>query len=97
MLLSFSPNYLSLTQNWQYNIPRNQLTILTKCYFLVADELDVHPLQRLELHDQAKYINQHGLSRAAIFNAVEASLSRLDTPYIDLSVFPLIYSGSSSR
>jgi len=30
------------------------------------------------------YVNQGGLSRAAIFNAVDASLKRLDTPYIDL-------------
>lgn len=29
-------------------------------------------------------MNHSGLSRAAIFNAVEASLKRLDTPYIDL-------------
>jgi aryl-alcohol dehydrogenase-like predicted oxidoreductase len=33
---------------------------------------------------QTQYINQSGLSRAAIFNAVDASLARLDTPYIDL-------------
>ncbi|KZL82633.1 aldo keto reductase [Colletotrichum incanum] len=30
------------------------------------------------------YQNKFGLSRAAIFNAVEASLRRLDTPYIDV-------------
>ena len=30
------------------------------------------------------YINQRGLSRQAIFNAVNASLKRLDTDYIDL-------------
>lgn len=30
------------------------------------------------------YTNQYGLSRAAIFNQVDASLARLDTPYIDL-------------
>lgn len=30
------------------------------------------------------YINQNGLSRGAIFNAVDASLKRLDTNYIDL-------------
>jgi aryl-alcohol dehydrogenase-like predicted oxidoreductase len=30
------------------------------------------------------YQNNFGLSRAAIFNQVEASLRRLDTPYIDL-------------
>lgn len=30
------------------------------------------------------YVNHGGLSRQAIFRAVEASLERLDTPYIDL-------------
>ncbi|TFK68102.1 Aldo keto reductase [Pluteus cervinus] len=30
------------------------------------------------------YVNQTGLSRAGIFNAVNASLERLDTPYIDI-------------
>jgi aryl-alcohol dehydrogenase-like predicted oxidoreductase len=29
-------------------------------------------------------VNQDGLSRAAIFNQVNASLARLDTEYIDL-------------
>jgi aryl-alcohol dehydrogenase-like predicted oxidoreductase len=33
---------------------------------------------------QSKYVNQYGLSRQAIFNQVDASLARLDTPYIDL-------------
>jgi aryl-alcohol dehydrogenase-like predicted oxidoreductase len=37
-----------------------------------------------ELQHVQKYQNQYGLSRAAIFNAVEASLERLDTTYIDL-------------
>ncbi|OJA13358.1 hypothetical protein AZE42_04503 [Rhizopogon vesiculosus] len=31
-----------------------------------------------------EYVNQSGLSRAAIFNAVNASLARLETTYIDL-------------
>jgi aryl-alcohol dehydrogenase-like predicted oxidoreductase len=30
------------------------------------------------------YVNQGGLSRAAIFNAVDASLERLQTSYLDL-------------
>lgn len=34
--------------------------------------------------DTRDYVNQSGLSRAAIFNQVEASLRRLQTPYIDL-------------
>ena len=37
-----------------------------------------------DLKDQREYVNQGGLSRIAIFNAVEASLTRLETPYIDL-------------
>ncbi|THU75330.1 Aldo/keto reductase, partial [Dendrothele bispora CBS 962.96] len=36
------------------------------------------------LKNTREYVNQSGLSRAAIFNAVEASLSRLKTNYIDL-------------
>jgi len=30
------------------------------------------------------YVNHYGLSRTAIFNQVDASLARLDTPYLDL-------------
>lgn len=37
-----------------------------------------------EIKDAKDYVNQGGLSRAAIFNAVEASLKRLQTDYIDL-------------
>lgn len=36
------------------------------------------------LKDTREYVNQSGLSRAAIFNAVNASLERLQTTYIDL-------------
>src|ERR1700761_2635323 len=34
--------------------------------------------------DTLEYVNQSGLSRQAIFNAVDASLTRLETTYIDL-------------
>jgi aryl-alcohol dehydrogenase-like predicted oxidoreductase len=34
--------------------------------------------------DTKDYVNHGGLSRQAIFRAVEASLERLDTPYIDV-------------
>lgn len=36
------------------------------------------------LKKERDYVNRSGLSRAAIFNAVNASLERLNTPYIDL-------------
>ena len=39
---------------------------------------------REKMNHSKDYQNQGGLGRAAIFNQVEASLKRLDTPYIDL-------------
>ncbi|KAG7087301.1 hypothetical protein E1B28_013279 [Marasmius oreades] len=66
----------------QYNIPRNQIIIATKCYSVVANT--PAGFQGKPTPNTPEYINQYGLSRAAIFNAVEASLERLDTPYIDL-------------
>jgi aryl-alcohol dehydrogenase-like predicted oxidoreductase len=85
----------------QYNIPRHRLTLLTKCNFLVADEVGTFTVGAPALLDQRNYVsyspswrgvrtdtpqqvNQAGLSRAAIFNQVEASLARLETNYIDL-------------
>jgi aryl-alcohol dehydrogenase-like predicted oxidoreductase len=37
-----------------------------------------------DLANQRDYVNQSRLSRQAILNQVDASLARLDTPYIDL-------------
>ncbi|KAK7452146.1 hypothetical protein VKT23_012251 [Stygiomarasmius scandens] len=65
-------------------IPRSEILILTKCYGLVTKDLSINAFLRPELQDTREYVNQAGLSRAAIFNAVEASLSRLNTTYIDL-------------
>lgn len=57
---------------------------MTKCYFLVHDDPTVSVHSSHEFNNTRDYSNHFGLSRAAIFNAVEASLKRLDTPYIDL-------------
>ncbi|KAG9028345.1 hypothetical protein FRB95_006572 [Tulasnella sp. JGI-2019a] len=66
------------------NIPRNKIVVMTKCWGIVADTPDpvTHFMQHLR--NTRDYVNQSGLSRAAIFNAVEASLERLGTSYIDL-------------
>ncbi|KAJ7081001.1 NADP-dependent oxidoreductase domain-containing protein [Mycena epipterygia] len=68
----------------KYNIPRHKVIIATKVHHLVVDDVMTYGFQHRELRDTRDYVNQDGLSRAGIFNAVDASLARLDTPYIDL-------------
>jgi aryl-alcohol dehydrogenase-like predicted oxidoreductase len=69
----------------KYNLPREKLVILTKCYGYVGEDPGLRTiLYGKELPQLKDYANQGGLSRAAIFNAVNKSLERLDTPYIDL-------------
>ncbi|EEB91007.1 hypothetical protein MPER_10708 [Moniliophthora perniciosa FA553] len=69
----------------KYNIPREQIIILTKAYFVVGNEISVLAAAYMDdLLKQRQYVNQGGLSRAAIFNQIEASLNRLNTTYIDL-------------
>ncbi|KAI3559202.1 aldo/keto reductase [Colletotrichum abscissum] len=69
----------------KYNIPREKVVILTKCFFAVGEEPETrHFNYREEINKSKDYQNQWGLSRASIFNQVEASMKRLDTPYIDL-------------
>ncbi|KAK1218344.1 hypothetical protein PQX77_018986 [Marasmius sp. AFHP31] len=68
----------------KYNIPRHQIIIASKCYGLVADKPGIRAYADPSLRDHRQYVNQSGLSRAAILNAVDASLQRLKTSYLDL-------------
>ncbi|KAL8690816.1 MAG: hypothetical protein Q9218_003827 [Villophora microphyllina] len=67
-----------------YNIPRHKLVILTKCCGTVRENNEPETLALKDIDQTVDYVNQRGLSRQGIFSAVEASLQRLDTPYIDL-------------
>ncbi|KAJ7176652.1 Aldo/keto reductase [Mycena filopes] len=69
----------------KYKIPRQKVIIATKVHNLVVEhDPTVFGFMHPELRETRDYVNQSGLSRAGIFNAVDASLARLDTPYIDL-------------
>ncbi|KAI1810188.1 aldo/keto reductase [Poronia punctata] len=68
-----------------YRIPRHRLVLMTKCFWAVGSEPGIRHWDDEDAIAKSKdYVNQFGLSRIAIFNAVEASLKRLDTGYIDL-------------
>jgi len=68
----------------KYNIPREKLIVLTKCFHLCTGDPTQRGWGNDHLIDTKEFVNQAGLSRAAIFNQVNDSLARLDTPYIDL-------------
>ncbi|KAF2129329.1 aldo-keto reductase-like protein [Dothidotthia symphoricarpi CBS 119687] len=69
----------------KYNLPREKLVILTKCFGTVGEDPGLWTIKyRQELPKLKDYVNQNGLSRQAIFNAVNASLKRLGIDYIDL-------------
>ena len=68
----------------KYEIPRQKLVILTKCCGTTREGNDPDTLALKDIDKTVDYVNQRGLSRQGIFNAVDASLRRLDTPYIDL-------------
>ena len=68
-----------------HDIPRHKVVLLSKCWSPVGEEPDIANYAYPETMAKSKdYVNQMGLSRAAIFNAVEASLARLGTTYLDL-------------
>jgi aryl-alcohol dehydrogenase-like predicted oxidoreductase len=63
----------------QYNIPRSKVVILSKLYYPVMDDSS-----RPVATNDGPLVNQMGLSRKHIFDAVEGSLRRLNTSYIDV-------------
>ena len=69
----------------KFSIPRQKLIVLSKCFGTVGEEPGVlHIKYPNEIKKSKDYVNQGGLSRSAIFNAVDASLKRLQMDYIDL-------------
>ncbi|KAI0759407.1 NADP-dependent oxidoreductase domain-containing protein [Trametes elegans] len=67
-----------------FDIPRENVVIMTKAFFFVASDPSTFSMLRPDLNNTKEYVNQGGLSRAALFNQVDASLRRLETTYIDV-------------
>ncbi|KAL1631796.1 ammonium transporter Amt2 [Neofusicoccum ribis] len=73
-----------------HRIPRHKVVLMTKCFRPVTDpDVDPNPGSIMAMFGEAAqtskdYVNQCGLSRAAIFKQVQDSLERLETDYIDV-------------
>lgn len=68
----------------QYSIPRENLVIMTKAFFLVSPDPSVRTMLNPGLGNTREFVNQGGLSRGALFNQVDVSLERLGMSYIDV-------------
>jgi len=67
----------------KYNIPRHKIVIMTKIFFNVYDVgTEVQALQQ-GVNDGGQ-VNQVGLSRKHVFEAVEGCLQRLGVEYVDV-------------
>lgn len=66
----------------EFSIPRKKVVILTKLYYPVM-EITSNARPNPAVND-GTLVNQMGLSRKHIFEAVDASLKRLGTTYIDV-------------
>ncbi|OBT66865.1 hypothetical protein VE03_04145 [Pseudogymnoascus sp. 23342-1-I1] len=67
----------------KYDIPRHKLVLMTKAFSCVGEQqFHAYPIIE-DLKRTKDYVNQFGLSRTAIFTALNESLKRLETDYID--------------
>jgi len=67
----------------KFNFPREEIVVMTKLAGIVGRTPG--EMYRADVnHEEYGYVNQRGLSRKHIFDAVKASLRRLQLDYIDL-------------
>lgn len=62
----------------QLEIPRSELVLLTKAWNVVRKDPGSHPSSGGDPNKSREYVNAHGSSRKHLFDAVKASLARLD-------------------
>jgi len=63
----------------QHNLPRDEIVVMTKLFFTVGKEYGT-----TDKSEALGYVNQSGLSRKHIFEAVKHSLGRLQLDYVDV-------------
>ncbi|KAH6698480.1 aldo-keto reductase [Leptodontidium sp. MPI-SDFR-AT-0119] len=68
----------------ELKIPRQKLVLMTKIGMYVPDDPNANSHMYPWMAETIDYVNQGGLSRTAIFNAVDKCLERLQVDYIDL-------------
>lgn len=71
----------------QFNLPRDEIVILTKVFFPVAKEYGMNGASlggSPEQRDASGLVNQYGLSRKHIFESIKHSLERLQLDYVDV-------------
>ncbi|KAJ5628158.1 hypothetical protein N7490_010386 [Penicillium lividum] len=68
----------------KYEWHRESIVIATKLWAPVGRGSDQPLAMTEEEKDNSGYVNQYGLSRKHIFDSIDASLKRLDLPYVDL-------------
>ncbi|KAI0064016.1 Aldo/keto reductase [Artomyces pyxidatus] len=68
----------------KWNLPRDEIVVMTKVFFTVARTYGENLLTSGKNTDTLGYVNQQGLSRKHIFDAVKNSLKRLQLDYIDV-------------
>ncbi|KAF8900083.1 NADP-dependent oxidoreductase domain-containing protein [Mucidula mucida] len=68
-----------------YNLPRDGIVIMTKVLNPISRDMNVHLHGSLRAQaDELGYVNQHGLHRKHIFDAIKGSLERLQLDYVDV-------------
>ncbi|KAF4620712.1 hypothetical protein D9613_000835 [Agrocybe pediades] len=65
-------------------LPRDEIVVMTKLYNTVARDFGTNMITLGKDPDTLGYVNQRGLSRKHIFQAVKHSLERLQLDYIDV-------------
>ncbi|KAG2735895.1 hypothetical protein G9P44_002109 [Scheffersomyces stipitis] len=67
----------------KYNIPREKVVILTKCFCLIDTNIPDLNIETQYNYPSYEFVHNQGLSRKHIFDAVKGSVERLGT-YIDV-------------